>query len=228
MVFGAIFVGSVVAATGQVQAGPVAHGFSNYDGNETLTLRYSSGPVEIISTNGSQGWWNTTNGHNASITNYIVGDINGNGSNMYNDFFTFNVSSAIGKTLTGATLSLTQFGNNGDSTFTLFDVSTDAAMLNATSGPNAAIFADLCSGNSYGSFSEGVGTSKNVGVYALNGQSLIDINNASNAGRLFSIGGTLNPEMTAVPEPSTIAAAIFGLITGAMVLYRRRNVRIAA
>lgn len=43
-------------------------------------------------------------------------------------------------------------GNEPVETYALFDVSTDAATLNQNEGLNAAIFADLGSGTSYGAF----------------------------------------------------------------------------
>jgi len=108
------------------------------------------------------------------------------------NFFTFDLSS-LSDAVVSATLRLTRFDyySSADSEiYGLFDVSTDTAILNDTNGVNAAIYADLGTGVSYGEF-EVFSTSdpNDVLTFVLNAAAIDAINAAS--GGWFSIGGVL-------------------------------------
>jgi hypothetical protein len=99
-----------------------------------------------------------------------------------------------GQTVTQATLELVRYGVNtpdASETIEFFDVSTPAAILNENNGPSPAIFADLGSGTSYGSFVVNSYTFSDTLTlsFVLNAAARADIANA--AGGFFSIGGSL-------------------------------------
>jgi len=203
-------------------------GFSGTS-NAQLVLTFSSGGPVTLSTNGEQGWWSSNFANTDGNTNYFVGDLSNNGSQLLNNFFTFNV---VGQspTVTSATLRVVRETGESDlgavaHTYSTFDVSTDATTLNLTNGTNAAIFNDLGSGNSYGSFVITVaGSTSEVLLLNLNGNAVADINAAIAGGSRFSLGGTLTPSAAAVPEPSTFALiAIGGLGMAWSALRRRRH-----
>ncbi len=107
-------------------------------------------------------------------------------------FFTFDLRS-MAAPVTGASLTVYS-GVFGTDSFTevleLFDVSTEAAILNFNDRVNDAIFEDLGSGNSYGRFRLFRATDSMVDItLELNDAALADINAA--AGGFFSIGGKI-------------------------------------
>jgi hypothetical protein len=139
----------------------------------------------------NQGWWTASGPANIDANdNYIVGVHDGA---EYRDFFSFDlrlVSEQL--TVVAATLRVNAgFSNAGDDseTLALFDVSTDAASLNTNDATNAAIFADLGTGRSYGTFEVSRGLGNAVVSFPLNSAAVADLN-ASRAG-FFSIGGAL-------------------------------------
>lgn len=143
----------------------------------------------------NQGWWSLNTVNAAGNDNYIVGRV---GAKLYRNFFTFDLSSLnLGeRRVTAAFLELTREFTYGDltgETYGLFHVSTDAATLNNNAGTSAAIYADLGSGTSYGTFNvvpdNSDGSSNEVLRFALNQAALTDL--AAATGGFFSIGGTL-------------------------------------
>ena len=91
-------------------------------------------------------------------------------------------------------------------TLGLFDVGTDAATLNNNAGASAAIFADLGTGTSHGTFvvPAYVGFFSTQ-LFSLNAAALAGITSA--AGGWFSIGGSLLS--LSIADPS-VAEALFG------------------
>jgi hypothetical protein len=184
-----------------------------------LRLDLSGGGTIFVSTNGDQGWWNENTGHDTTNTNYIVGDLSTNGTDEFNNFFTFNLGSLAGQTVVSATLqAIREFGlsdlGNTSHTYTLFDVTTSAAALNSTSNANASIFNDLETGVSYGAFNVTVaGSPAEQLSFGLNGSGVSDINAAIGGSQIFSIGGTLTPGVAGVvPEAATVL--IWATLTG--------------
>ena len=103
-----------------------------------------------------QGWWSATLANLDANDNYFTGQ--SPGDHLTRSFFTFDVSSLRldNQTLVSARLELARyfwpFGPDPSETIEFFDVSTAAAVLNRNTGTSAAIFNDLGTGTSYGSF----------------------------------------------------------------------------
>jgi hypothetical protein len=220
--------------TSPTMAAEFIFGFSGSNAN-SLTLQLSDNSIVTLTTDQSeftpgssnQGWWSAVVENDDANDNYIVGDSVGDGISLLNNFFTFDISGLSG-TVVSATLNLQRFeggSNLGNATqsYSLYDVSTDAAVLNFNSGTNGAIFNDLGSGTNYGNYSVTVaGDPEEILNFSLLSSAISDINNAiSNGSEFFSIGGTLNPGGATVPEP----ASILGLLTvaGLGLSMKRKN-----
>ncbi|HEY6432822.1 MAG TPA: PEP-CTERM sorting domain-containing protein [Acetobacteraceae bacterium] len=210
-----------LTVSGHANAMEYLFGFSYDDGNESLTLNFASGGSAVLTTGDKQGWWSATMPNSAGNDDYFVGNPLADSSPQWlRNFFTFDISGLRGQTVTSATLTLTNFMSMSDSgqtslQYTLYDVSTPAALLDAVGGPNAAIYDDLGSGVSYGSYSLPVtGLDLSTSQLALNANAVGDLN-AAIAGRTpsFSIGGTL-PSL-AVPEPPSLLMLSIGLLAAA-------------
>jgi hypothetical protein len=187
-----------------------------YSGNtdNDLVVTFASGGTATFSTSqnpfagstSNQGWWSGTFSNTNGNTNIFVGDP---GGAQLNNFFTFTLR-GMQESVVSATLRIKDVGSasNLPVLYSLFDVSTDAATLNANDGTNAAIFNDLGSGDLYASVNVLVSPSNPFDI-ALNAAAIADINAA--AGGLFSIGGTLSPS-NVVPEPASLALMGVGLL----------------
>lgn len=95
----------------------------------------------------NHGWWSD------EVANYDGNDNFATGFNsVYNSrgFFSFDLSELEITSLTGAVLELPQGLMTGPVDLFLWDVTSDPAAVNANSGINAAIYADLGSGTEYG------------------------------------------------------------------------------
>lgn len=200
-----------VAGTDQIieENSEYLFGFSALCGDNSLTLGLASGGTATLRTSASpiagiynQGWWSGASNFTNSIpnANYICGDLSDNGSIILSNFFTFDVSALQGQTVTSAQFNVKIFGGRSSSrrafqTYSIYDVSTPALVLNSTVGFSAAIHLDLASGLNYGNFdiptnSGGCATRP----LTLNSLAIAAINNAIAAGdQFFSIGGTLFP-----------------------------------
>jgi hypothetical protein len=204
---------------------------SSYSTGDSLFYQPgNNGPISL-----NQGWWSNDLANRDSNDNYYVGHSTFTGAD-HRDFFTFDLSGLPAGEVVAATLQLRRYasnsGNEAIETLELFDVSTDAATLNKNDSINPAIFADLGSGTSYGSFDlPGAADDRVVLELALNVAALADI--ASAAGGFFSIGGVLisddgddavfvasggSPQqliIEVVPEPGTgvlLAIGLLGLV----------------
>lgn len=97
----------------------------------------------------NRGWWNSTGSHTSTNDNTITGM---SGSNVYNSYFTFNLTAQAGQTVIAAELHLELENVSGSvpQDIEVYDVSTPVTTLEA-SGNSTAIFQDLETGNQYGS-----------------------------------------------------------------------------
>lgn len=170
--------------------------------NGSTTL--STGQSQFDLGTNNQGWWSEANNFDGN-DNYIVGNYN---TNFYNNFFTFDISEII-EPVTSVTLNLQRYYGQSDlgsliQSYSLFDVSTDAATLNNNEGTNSTIFDDLGSGQQYGSFNVAVsGNESEILSFSLNSNAIADLNSAISLNQqFFSVGGSSQPQP--VPEPSSI------------------------
>lgn len=135
----------------------------------------------------NQGWYGSnTSNNNATNDNYYTGF--GGGFEL-RSWFAFDLSSVAG-TITGITFEVTRYGQSGNLTLGIFDVTTPASQLplNRGAGVFPAIFNDLGSGTSYGTFSVSNGSSTDVLSLALNPAAIVDANAASG---YFAIGAAI-------------------------------------
>lgn len=155
----------------------------------------------------NHGWWSATAANVNTNVAYFTGERDDGA--LLRSFFTFDLASLVlaGETITAATLELVRFtydSNDASETISFFDVSTNAATLNNNVGSSAAIFNDLGSGTSYGTFvvnSYASSTTLTLS-FALNAAALADITAA--AGQFFSIGGALTSIIPAGGENEAI------------------------
>lgn len=175
-----------------------------------VTLTFHTSDSQFDAGVDNQGWWSDVADNDDANDNYVVGWVSEFGTSAdYRNFFTFDLSSLTG-TVSSARLEVVRYSYSSPDAaerYTLFDVSTDAATLNDNTGTNAAIFADLGSGTSYGSHLIASYPPSNAGLlgFDLNAAGVADINAA--AGGFFSIGGALQ-DLTRPPNVNE-------LITGA-------------
>lgn len=179
----------------------------------TATLRTSEDLFSAPAFN--QGWWSPT-GNDEGNDNIAVG---GYAGEEYRNFFTFSLANVLPGSIIRASLRILDTGSSLGSfpmTYSLFDVTTNAATLNFTSGVNSAIFDDLGSGAMYASIQLTTPPTPGLEI-ALNANAINDINAA--AGGYFSIGGVLNAGTVA--EPALLPLLGIGLM--AAVWGRRRH-----
>jgi len=131
----------------------------------------------------NQGWWSTF-----AINNNPVNDKYFTELDDFRSFFSFDLSTTSG-TVTSATFEVRRYDQFLPVTLGLFDVSTPAATLITTrqSVLSPIIFADLGTGNSYGTFNVNTGASTDILSFALNATALADINSTVGQG-FFSVG----------------------------------------
>jgi hypothetical protein len=161
---------------------------------ETLTFTTAD---HVLAGHKNQGWWSSGPRYGAIPPgdNYFVGALEGD---ILRCFFTFDLAAldVAGKDVVAARLEVTRYEFSspyGLEMLGLFDVSTDAVILNQKSGTDLTIWEDLGSGTNYGLFPVtplvSIYDRWQTAVYDLNVAALADIQAA--AGGFFSIGGSL-------------------------------------
>lgn len=148
------------------------------------------------------GWYRIDGSHTPSNQNYAVGNF---GGTYYNNFFVFDLSSQT-EAITGATLSLFNpalgYLSVAAETYSVFDVSTDIAVLTAGTGGIGA-FADLGSGTLLGSHVfETSATNAGFVSIPLNQAALAYLN--VHIGGLVALGGAIT---TLNDDPNSIEHA---------------------
>lgn len=143
----------------------------------------------IAIVNSDSGWYDQTGFHDPLNTNYVAGrqEVDGVGYH-WTDFFTFDLSSVMGDTISSATLQLYTAEISSNGTFKTFDVSTPNAALTGGTGGLAAHI-DLGSGISYGQIALTTGQSFTVIQITLNAAAVAAIQAGANIGDMFAIGG---------------------------------------
>jgi large repetitive protein len=140
------------------------------------------------------GWYDQTGLHVETNQNYLVGD---QGGLEFHNWFTFDLSSLAGQTITSAILALTSPAGYGSpdasETYSLFDVSTAVATLQTSFAIGSAagmdIFTDLGDGASYGSRSVSATDDNTIVQTNINAAGVAALNAA--IGGQFAVGGAL-------------------------------------
>ncbi|MEO8328787.1 MAG: hypothetical protein ABI586_02165 [Candidatus Nanopelagicales bacterium] len=146
----------------------------------------STADNKIYDRGSNQGWWSDrTRGRNRN-DNYIVGKCC---HAHYRDFFTFDLSQ-IGRHVVRADLRVFSASiKGGPFDFGLFDVSTSAAAVNHNVGRNLAIFEDLGTGDSYGTYEISRDQQHEWLNLRLNHAAISDMNDS--LGKYFTLGGSM-------------------------------------
>jgi Bacterial Ig domain len=132
------------------------------------------------------GWWDNTGFHDTTNKNYIATAT----SAMNRDFFVLDLS-GITQTITGAALRLQNptTGVGGTPTFTLFDVSTPIATLQASNSGQLGIYNDLGTGTQYGSRTFAATDNATLSSVVFNAAGIAALNAAR--GSQLAVGGAI-------------------------------------
>lgn len=212
-----------ISVSGSAMAELYVYGFSHFNSSNGLNITTSNGDFFVPTSD--SGWWDGDFFHDASNKNYIAGHYIG-GQGDHNNYLTFDLSGISG-TITTASLNLFTYTVAGSSVdYQLFDVTSPLSEVHAT-GTNAAVYNDLMTGVSYGSFIYNPSDSNEFRSILLNTDGISALNSA--IGGEFGIGGTVTggiegpPSPPPIPEPETYAMWLAGLGLLGFLGYRRKN-----
>jgi len=197
-----------ITLSGSAMADLYVFGASDFNSSNGLNITTSSGDFFVPASD--SGWWSRDFFHNDNNQNYIAGHTT-NGGIDYNNYLTFDLS-GINETIISASLNLYNYGVVGSSIdYQLFDVISPLSEVRAT-GTNAAVFNDLMTGTSYGSFIYNSSDSFHHSSILLNADGVFALNSA--IGGEFGIGGAVMGGIEGpppIPEPETYAMWLAGL-----------------
>lgn len=199
------------------------YGGSDFISSNGLNITTSSGDFFVPISD--SGWWTSDFGHDELNKNYYAGHGTHAVPGNHNNYFTFDLS-GISDTITTASLNLFTYEAAGSSiNYELFDVTSPLSEVHAT-GTNAAVYDDLMTGVSYGSFIYNSSDSNEFRSILLNADGISALNSA--IGGEFGIGGTVTGGIEGsspppIPEPETYAMWLAGLGLLGFFGYRRKN-----
>ncbi|MBP6366262.1 MAG: PEP-CTERM sorting domain-containing protein [Nitrosomonas sp.] len=212
-----------ISLSGSAMADLYVYGFSDFNSSNGLNITTSSGDFFVPTSN--SGWWNSDFYHDERNLNYTTGHTISSKID-YNNYFTFDLSDISG-TITSASLNLYTYSVAGSSIdYQLFDVTSPLSEVHAT-GTNAAVYNDLMTGVSYGSFIYNASDSNEFHSILLNTDGISALNSA--IGGEFGIGGAITggiegpPSPPPIPEPETYAMWLAGLGLLGFFGYRRKT-----
>ncbi len=173
------------------------------------------------------GWYQDTEVHNPTNTNYIAGLCSDCGGSTFRNFFVFDTSAVAG-TVTSATLRLRSGFIATDGVYNLYDVITPIASLVAGGTGLLATYEDLGSGVQFGTANLAATPAGRITIdIPLNASAIAAINASTTSfaigghytSQFHAFGGTNTTEVrqliietAQVPVPGTVALIGLGLL----------------
>jgi len=216
-----------ISISGSALANLSVFNFSGFNGSNGLNITTNNGDFFVPISD--SGWWGDSFFqhsffHYSGNKNYFAGSCSTCDTPEHNNYFTFDLTSISG-TITSASLNLFTYRVAGSSVvYELFDVTSPLSEVRA-SGTNAAVYNDLMTGVSYGSFVYNTSDNNQFRSILLNTDGILALNSA--IGGEFGIGGTITggipTDIPPIPEPETYAMWLAGLgLLGGFMGYRRK------
>jgi autotransporter-associated beta strand protein len=164
-------------------------GYSGVTSNE-IQLRLTFG-TNLVINSADRGWYNSSGNHTAGNPNYLVGEDTPNDTNIYHNFFVFNLPGLSGQLVDAQLLvnSYTDASPSGFETYQLYDVTNSITVLTNNASGATGIYADLGSGVIYGGRNVYVSESGLTASIPLN-ESFLSAAQANSGGRI-ALGGSL-------------------------------------
>jgi hypothetical protein len=164
----------------------------------------------------NRGWYQDTGFHDATNTNYAVGQTAHNGvgpGSVFHDFFVFSLP-ASAASISAAHLRVFEpdngyFSSHASETVTLYDVSTAPSTVAAAHSAGAAgqaVYNDLADGTTFGARTVSAADNATTVDFSLNSDALVALNAAN--GQFWAVGGAI-----AITLPPGNDQTVFGLST---------------